>query len=229
MSQQPPPPQYSPDGKFWWNGQAWVPVQAPAVPIARQGHALRNVAIGCGGLIGVLIVLGIIGSLANGGNSSKSTPTPTSTATPTSKASAAFVAPGLPTRDGSCSPQPCANDNYGWIVNVSNVRYGVDTGNQFEHPEAGNVYVTLDLTFTNKTNKSQSANPLYFKLIDGNGVKHDITSITTCQVWSAVDIAAGGSYGPKCTAFEAVAGKPAGLVLDWTPSLIGGNYKMKLT
>lgn len=26
------PPQASPDGQWWWTGQQWVPVQAPAMP-----------------------------------------------------------------------------------------------------------------------------------------------------------------------------------------------------
>ena len=26
MSEQPPPPQVSPDGKFYWDGQDWMPV-----------------------------------------------------------------------------------------------------------------------------------------------------------------------------------------------------------
>lgn len=30
MSQQPPPPQFSPDGLFWWDGVKWVP--RPGVP-----------------------------------------------------------------------------------------------------------------------------------------------------------------------------------------------------
>jgi hypothetical protein len=101
--------------------------------------------------------------------------------------------------------------------------------NQFEHPEAGNVYVTMMLTLTNKTTESLRADPFLFHLIDGNGVNHTITTLTTCQLWSGVDIASGGSYGPKCTAFEAVAGKPTSIFLDWTPSGLGGDYKMKLS
>jgi len=30
VSQQPPPPQYSPDGLYWWDGTRWVP--RPGVP-----------------------------------------------------------------------------------------------------------------------------------------------------------------------------------------------------
>ena len=30
MSEQPPAPQVSPDGKFYWDGTRWVPLQAQA-------------------------------------------------------------------------------------------------------------------------------------------------------------------------------------------------------
>jgi hypothetical protein len=38
------PPQYSPDGKWWWNGQAWVAVQQPAPPppSTRPSVIVRN-------------------------------------------------------------------------------------------------------------------------------------------------------------------------------------------
>jgi hypothetical protein len=231
---QPPPPQYSPDGKFWWNGQVWVPVAPAAVPVPRQSNALRNIGIGCGAIVGIGLLISVIGSLANGGRTSTSvtsTPTPASTsqAAPTSRPTTAPVAATAPPRDGSCSPQPCANDNYGWIVTVSQVIYGADSGNPYENPEAGNVYVSLTLTFTNKTSNAHSASPVNFKLIDGNGVSHTYTFTENCPSWSSVDIAPGGSYGPKCTVFEATAGKPAPIVLDWNPSLFGGDYKMKLS
>jgi len=32
MSEPPPPPQLSPDGKFYWDGQAWQPMPSAAAP-----------------------------------------------------------------------------------------------------------------------------------------------------------------------------------------------------
>jgi hypothetical protein len=148
-------------------------------------------------------------------------------ATPTPLATATQLAP---TRDGSCSPQPCANDNYGWIVTVSNVRYGADAG-QFEQPEAGNVFVMIDVTFTNKLDTEQHANPTEFVLQDGNGVKHTWQPLVEgpCASWNPVNLTKGATLGPKCLSFEAAAGKPNGLVLVWTPSGFGGGYSMKLS
>ena len=44
-----------------------------------------------------------------------------------------------------------------------------------------------------------------------------------------MNVTSGASYGPKCLAFEAAAGKPSGLVLVWTPGFGGGDYNIKLS
>jgi hypothetical protein len=109
-AEPPPPPQISPDGKFYWDGQRWLPMQAPApetppTPPAqppsppvqafpaypppaytppKRGHAVRNVSLGCVGLIVLLIIIGIA---ANGGknatpNSTSSLSTPSESPIP---------------------------------------------------------------------------------------------------------------------------------------------------
>lgn len=38
-AETPPPPQVSPDGKFYWDGERWVPMQTPLAdpaPVAQQ-------------------------------------------------------------------------------------------------------------------------------------------------------------------------------------------------
>ncbi len=114
-----PPPQVSPDGKFYWDGQRWVPMQAALAPeppqprqlspdgkyywdgerwvpvalmdeegIARppkKGHALRNVSLGC---LGLIVLLFVIGLAANGANNTTSTSNSTTTSEPTSASAA---------------------------------------------------------------------------------------------------------------------------------------------
>jgi hypothetical protein len=87
----PPPPQVSPDGKFYWDGQRWLPMQTPAAQVPpsqvaqqppevqafpqqyqpttapKKGHALRNVSLGC---LGLIVLLFVIGLAANGANNS---------------------------------------------------------------------------------------------------------------------------------------------------------------
>jgi hypothetical protein len=71
VSGQPPAqPQISADGKFYWDGQRWVPMQQAApVPAQATSHRGRNLGLGCVGLIVLVIAIGVIGS-----NSSKNQP-----------------------------------------------------------------------------------------------------------------------------------------------------------
>ena len=52
-------PPLSPDGRFWWNGYQWVPTGAGG----GGGGALKWVAIGCGVLLLLFILLIIIGTV----------------------------------------------------------------------------------------------------------------------------------------------------------------------
>lgn len=49
--QQAAPPQYSPDGRWWWNGQDWVPVPA------KRGRSTAKVVLAVvAGLIALLVL-----------------------------------------------------------------------------------------------------------------------------------------------------------------------------
>jgi hypothetical protein len=63
-------PQISADGKFYWDGQRWVPIQESApVQGQAQSHRVRNLGIGCAVLIALVVLIAVIGS-----NSSKNQP-----------------------------------------------------------------------------------------------------------------------------------------------------------
>jgi len=182
-----------------------------------------------GGLLALIVLTGVcVATVApgvNGGRSKAAT-----SATPPAASTRSGAAPtGSPGEAGACAPQPCANDSLGWVVTVSDVRYDAPVGNDFEKPETGNVFLTVNVTFTNKTSKEQRASPTEFVLVDGVGVKHVITYMIACPIWDAVNVTPGATLGPRCLAFESVAGKPAGLTLVWTPTVFGRDYQLKLS
>ena len=69
-SAQPPPPnaQFSPDGRWWWNGWQWVPVPQQPPPFAPGQTATNSFLGGMMGCLGVaaaiIIVLIVIAILA---------------------------------------------------------------------------------------------------------------------------------------------------------------------
>jgi hypothetical protein len=121
-SEPPSPPQISPDGRFYWDGQRWVPMQTqaptptpvappvqtiPQPPLAtyaplRQSHGLRNVSLGCLGLIVLVVILGIIGSNnrsttnTSSNTSSLSTESPLPSPSPISEANYKASAKSIP-------------------------------------------------------------------------------------------------------------------------------------
>ena len=55
--QQAAPPQYSPDGRWWWNGQEWVPVPA------KRGRNTAKIVLAV--VVGVLVLI-VVAVLALG-------------------------------------------------------------------------------------------------------------------------------------------------------------------
>jgi hypothetical protein len=205
-------------------GERWAPVQqsipippTPGPSTRTRPHLILWIGIGA---LALLMVETCTVSVAG---------TPGTRASPTARPSSPARASAVPPRNGSCSPQPCANDSYGWIVTISDLRYDAPSGSQFERPEVGNVYVTMNVSFANRTSREQHADPFEFVLLDGAGVKHPVTIMGACPTWQAVDLTPGATLGPKCLVFEAAAGRPAGLALVWTPTVFGGGYNIRLS
>jgi hypothetical protein len=108
VSSPPPPPQVSPDGKFYWDGQRWVPIQAQApsqsspqvqaVPqqipsgyeIKKKGHGLRNGLIGCVGIIALIFFIPFCAGLV-GTSTGPSTSSSPGVSSPAASAAAATL------------------------------------------------------------------------------------------------------------------------------------------
>lgn len=66
MADNEAPPQYSPDGRWWWDGATWVPVApAPAPPpTQRRGRLLLGLGIVAAALVGLTLTATVVSWLA---------------------------------------------------------------------------------------------------------------------------------------------------------------------
>jgi hypothetical protein len=67
MSDPPPPPQVSPDGKFYWDGTRWVPMQqAPQAPqqVVPTPAQRQSQNVGCVTRTTCLTVVGLFVAVA---------------------------------------------------------------------------------------------------------------------------------------------------------------------
>lgn len=229
-------PYISPDGRWRWDGKNWVP---NTVPPKRPEHPKglsrkQKFGIFAGIVIGLIVAISIITSAGNGGSSSqtpqakseaKSSPAATATHAPAIPAATPKATPKPATPAPPTCQQPCAVAS-GVTTTVSDVNYGADSG--FMKPEAGNTFVTMNVTMTDANQSEAHFNPFNFVLLDGSGIKHTATFTDSCPMFEAVNLTKGAS-ATKCIAFEAAAGKPNGLTLVWSPDLFGGDHNIKLS
>jgi hypothetical protein len=128
------------------------------------------------------------------------------------------AAHGTPGPEMLACAKPCA-DAGGWIAQLSDFKFDDSSTEEFMTPEAGTVFVTVYVTYINRSKDTESASPVDFKLRSA-GVEHDVDFMGPCSTWSSVNVTPGASYGPKCMAFQATASERTGLVVDWKPGLV---------
>jgi len=129
----------------------------------------------------------------------------------------------------SATPAPAAMtatfDNV--TVEVHDVIYDVSSNNAFFQPERGNVFVTMQVTATNRGSSQYNFNPLNFVLRDAMGIKHSVDFNGPSESWSPVNLTRGASI-TKPLSFQATAGHPSGLILIWTPGFFSGDHPIPL-
>jgi hypothetical protein len=86
-------PQYSADGRWWWDGQRWVPATAGGIVPTRPNRLPWGVygLLGCGAVALLLIVAIVIGSVLSAPHPTPRTATQTPSASPIAKASLTSV------------------------------------------------------------------------------------------------------------------------------------------
>jgi Domain of unknown function (DUF4352) len=184
-------PTTSADGAWRWTGSQWVP-NTPPPPSAAPPHSsggrrrARGAFVVLGVVTALIVVVAVIATATSGGKSG-STASRGSTAT-----SHTATAPS----QAACT-QPCATAD-GATVTVSQVQYGASSGNEFEAPEPGNVYVTMQVDLRNSGDREANLNAYNFVLRDGRGIKHTTSwLINSCPGFDPVNITKGADSGRR--------------------------------
>lgn len=168
----------------------------------------RSWVVVCVAVVAVVIALG---ALAAGRTAGRAQP----------PAAARPAAPGTGASAPACAPSPCAVDA-GFTVRISSVDRNAPLG-RIWRPQAGDHIVTLQIAYQNGGAGYRAANEFQFQLVDATGLKRGpvvLSDAPGCGGWTALQVPAGGGYGPKPLCFEASGPVDGPLTLTWAPNWI---------
>ena len=177
MNQQPPNPegQYSPNpytqnpGQFPQSGQNYPQQPPPGYPYPQQPQKKKPgiFKIGCGVLVGVVVLIVII-AIASGGKSNTGEKVNT-----TSNNSTSSQPPSKPTNQHyKVGDTVKVGDK--WQVVVNSVK--TDTGGEYSTLKQGNVYLLIDVSLNNISKEEQNTSSIAeWKLTDTAGQAYTTT------------------------------------------------------
>ncbi len=165
--QQPPNP-YSQYPQQQWEQPPIPPQQTPPQQLPPQSQNNRPWWIG-------LVILGVIFvSYFLSKSGIQSTTTTTTTTAPTVIASTASAATTVNTPTTfTVGKQVSAGT---WKITVNSAK--TSTGNEFDTPKSGNIYLLIDFTAKNTDTSNHDMSPIYFTLRDNQGNTYDLAYIT---------------------------------------------------
>lgn len=111
----------------------------------------------------ILFVIGVMGSVGNGGKNNAGTDTATSgsnAATSTPEEKTDFKVGETATFDDKS-------------ITVTEIQRNYDTGNQFAQPESGKEFVIVTINITNNSDSTLDYSTFEFKMQDSNGVQQN--------------------------------------------------------
>jgi len=146
---------------------------------------------GCGGLIGLVVLIGIITAISNGGKSNTASVAPgNAAASPASPAASPVSSPASTKPATQASAAPKVGDTVtkgNWAYTVTKVDKpgkSIDTGNQFIKLDALGTWLAVYTTLKNVGNANFPINTTDFQLQDAAGTKSDVTShIVEMDTW----------------------------------------------
>jgi hypothetical protein len=241
---QPPPPHYSPDGRFWWDGFRWVAAQAPPIapirsPYLQPPSSERHMTakqVGCPALVVVSVVGIVLWAMTGARPSPSASPTTSTVAPPTGTAEPTPTKDPYGVADHSC-PGMCVNYDF-MTFTVKDVRRnapmdGVDPG-------AGQHWVVVDVAISNNqgATEDEETNAHDFNIVGTDGIVTTathvykaqygipISDINGCSDWNAVIAKSGGAFGPRPLCFHVGGDGNGPMTLRWQPRVLGDQIEI---
>ncbi|MCX4628515.1 DUF4352 domain-containing protein [Streptomyces sp. NBC_01443] len=190
MSQQFPPP-----------GQPQPGYGYPPPPPKKSG-AGKIVGFSCLGIVGLVVLLGVIGAVLDGGSSDK---TAKDAAPPAAATSAPSKAPE--SKPSSAAPEKKAAVDV--VAKKAEFKKSIIA--------QGDAYTSVSVTITNNSSKPIDVNPLYFAITDTNGTKHMAELAADEDQIATVQLAPGENVTGAITGKGAFTAK----TVTYTDGLIG--------
>lgn len=195
MSQQQPYPPQQP---------GWRPPPPP-----KKNSTGKIIGIGCGGIVGLLVVISIIGALVSSGDDSKSNTTATSSAPAAPKSDAA------PDKTSNAPATEEPKEDAPVAITAKNTAFAKSI------IADGSNYTSVLVTVTNNSNDPIDVNPLYFTITDANGTKHTAELAADENQISTVTLTPGENVSGTITG----KGKFTAKYVTYTDGLIGESMR----
>lgn len=181
---------------------------------------------GCGGVIGLVVLIVIIGAVANGSKGNNASVTPASP-------SGAAASPGSPSAATAAKPsvQATAAPKLGDTVTKGNWAYtvtkvdkpgkNIDTGNQFSKLDALGTWLAVYMTIKNVGNANFPINRTDFELQDSAGTKSNVTT-ESMGIWlQKINLKELGAQIPPGISFDTA------ILFDINPDAKGLKLNLK--
>lgn len=171
-----------------------------------------KLAIGCGSLVALVVLIVIISAVSTGGKSNTGTTASTSGSSTTS----------------STNTQPAQHFKVGDTVKVGDTWQAVvnsvktDDGGQFSTLKSGDTYLVIDVSLTNLSSTEQNVSSvLFFTLQDSTGQKYDETVDTNASATLDGKVEAGQPLRGSL-AYE-VPSSIHSFTLNFSPNIVGSG------
>ncbi|MBT2394309.1 DUF4352 domain-containing protein [Streptomyces sp. ISL-1] len=181
-------------------GQQPQPYQPPQEP--KKTSAGKKVGIGCLAIVGFFVVIGVISSVAGGGDDSadKGTDKKPSVSAP---------------KDDSKPVEKPKEEASPITIAATPTKFTPSVLHD------GGEYTSVKVTITNNSEKKISVNPLYFAITDKTGEKHTQELAADKNQMDVTDLAP----GEKMTGVITGKGKFVAAYVTYTDGLIGDSVK----